>query len=177
MYCTKHALQPLKKNKGQIIVISSMSGEIGLPWRTAYCSSKFAVTGFFEALRSEVYDTGLGITIICPPTVDTPMRSNDILRKQKLKETAESRVNDTTAEGKTSGTEPKHDQLYDPNQKVRLSAEQCVKIILEAADRRARKIYFPLKPYIAVYLRPFFPDVVDHLLRKETVVPTAAPKL
>jgi short-subunit dehydrogenase len=79
LYCTKHALPHLKKNKGQIIVISSMSGEIGLPWRTAYCSSKFAVTGFFEALRSEIYETGLGITIVCPPTVRTIIKNQFII--------------------------------------------------------------------------------------------------
>jgi hypothetical protein len=79
------------------------------------------------------------------------MRSNDILRKQKLKEAAEKQ---TTESSNSNGdeapkaqtvpgppvTELRHEQLYDPSQKVRLSAEQCVKIILEAADRRARKV-------------------------------------
>jgi NAD(P)-dependent dehydrogenase (short-subunit alcohol dehydrogenase family) len=46
LYCTKYALDHLKKSKGTIIVVSSVSGEMGLPYRTAYCASKFAVTGY-----------------------------------------------------------------------------------------------------------------------------------
>ena len=46
-----------------------MSGEIGLPYRSAYCSSKFAVTGFFESLRIELDNKDISITLICPPSV------------------------------------------------------------------------------------------------------------
>jgi short-subunit dehydrogenase len=60
--------------------MSSYSGEIGLIYRTAYCSSKFAVTGFFEALRMETKDS-IFITIICPPTVETNLRQNALLFK------------------------------------------------------------------------------------------------
>lgn len=59
----------LNKSSGQIIVLSSLSGEIGLPYRTAYCSSKFAVTGFFESLRIEQDTPKVSITILCPPSV------------------------------------------------------------------------------------------------------------
>lgn len=70
----------LKESHGQIVVMSSYSGEIGLIYRTAYCSSKFAVTGFFEALRMEIKDS-ISITIICPPTVETNLRKNALLYK------------------------------------------------------------------------------------------------
>ncbi len=76
----RYALPYLKKTFGQIVVMSSFSGEIGLIYRTAYCSSKFAVTGFFESLRMEVQDH-IHITIICPPTVETKLRENAILFK------------------------------------------------------------------------------------------------
>ena len=58
--------------------MSSYSGEIGLIYRTAYCASKFAITGFFEALRMEVQGD-IFITIVCPPTVETNLRKNAIL--------------------------------------------------------------------------------------------------
>ena len=71
----------LKESHGQIVVMSSYSGEVGLIYRTAYCSSKFAVTGFFEALRMEIKDS-VAITIICPPTVEaTNLRKNALLFK------------------------------------------------------------------------------------------------
>ena len=66
---TRYAFAHLKKSKGQIVVISSASGEVGIPLRTAYCASKFAVTGFFEALRLETEGSGVAITIVCPPSV------------------------------------------------------------------------------------------------------------
>lgn len=68
--------------------MSSFSGEIGLIYRTAYCSSKFAVTGFFEALRMEIQDS-VHITIICPPTVETNLRQNAILFKHTPHEASE----------------------------------------------------------------------------------------
>ena len=79
-FIQRFAWPHLKKNKGQIIVLSSLSGEVGLPWRSAYCSSKFAVTGFFEALRIEQEEKVVDITIICPPSVKTPMRERSLLK-------------------------------------------------------------------------------------------------
>jgi short-subunit dehydrogenase len=74
----RYALPYLKLTQGQIAVMSSFSGEVGLIFRTAYCASKFAVTGFFEALRMEVQGK-IDITIVCPPTVETNLRKNAIL--------------------------------------------------------------------------------------------------
>ena len=72
-------MQHLRKCKGQIVVMSSISGEIGLHYRTVYCSSKFAVNGFFESLRMEVKDE-IDITIICPITVETSFRENSLIK-------------------------------------------------------------------------------------------------
>ena len=53
VYLTRFALNALKKSKGIIVVINSFSGKMGLPERSAYCASKFALTGFMESLRTE----------------------------------------------------------------------------------------------------------------------------
>ena len=137
LYSTFYALKHLKQSKGQILVISSISGEIGLPFRSAYCSSKFAVTGFFESLRSEMDHEQVAITIVCPPSVRTNLRNNSLVKLDGEKDN-ENRIN----------------------------VEACVKDILSAADRRARKIFFPFKVYFAVYLRPFLPDLVDKKLKR-----------
>jgi NAD(P)-dependent dehydrogenase (short-subunit alcohol dehydrogenase family) len=52
VYITKFALPLLKRANGMIVAISSLSGKFGLPSRSAYCASKFALTGFFESLRT-----------------------------------------------------------------------------------------------------------------------------
>ena len=54
VYCTKFALNEIIKNKGTIVGVSSIAGFRGLPGRTGYSASKFAVNGFLEALRTEV---------------------------------------------------------------------------------------------------------------------------
>lgn len=62
--------------------MSSYSGEIGLLDRTAYCASKFAVTGFFESLRMEESEN-LDITIICPITIETSFREHYIYKPKE----------------------------------------------------------------------------------------------
>merc|ERR1712178_232895 len=64
---TKHALPHLKQSKGQIVVVSSVSGMMPLPLRASYNASKFAVNGFFDALHMEERDN-LSITLFCPGT-------------------------------------------------------------------------------------------------------------
>lgn len=135
LHCTFFALPYLQQSSGQVLVISSISGEIGLPFRSAYCASKFAVTGFFESLRSELPEN-IAITIVCPPSVRTNLRTNSL-------------INATNADNED-----------------RINVDNCVKQILDSADRRARKIFFPFKVYFAAYLRPFFPDLVDKRLKR-----------
>lgn len=93
VYPVKYALPHLKNTqsdrKGQIIVISSFSGEFGLPMRSAYCASKFAVNGFFESLRMEEGDN-IDITIVCPGTVATNFRSYSLIPPPSMAEVGKS---------------------------------------------------------------------------------------
>lgn len=156
LYCTKYAMELLKAQHGQIVVVSSISGEMGLPMRSAYCASKFAVTGFFESLRTELKRENtvlmpsacdVDITIVCPPTVDTNLRRNALASVE------------TEADRSEEGAVP--------GGKKHMSASTCAAYIVDAADHRIRKIYFPFKAYAAVYLRPFLPDAVDWLVGRE----------
>ena len=61
---TKYALTELRKSKGQIVVIGSLSGRMGIPMRTAYCASKAAVHLFFKALASEEQDIRISIMVL-----------------------------------------------------------------------------------------------------------------
>ena len=58
---TKYTLKELRKTKGQIIAISSFSGELGLGMRSAYCASKAAVNQFFRSLAIEEHDIRISI--------------------------------------------------------------------------------------------------------------------
>lgn len=63
----------LSRGSGQIAFISSSAGLVGLYGYSAYSASKFAVTGFVQALRQELVGTGVSVNLVCPPEVATPM--------------------------------------------------------------------------------------------------------
>jgi short-subunit dehydrogenase len=75
------ALPHLKNAKGSIGVMSSVSGLVGVPFRTAYCASKFAVMGFFNALRQELANE-VKISILCPGWIDSGLNSRHVIEEQ-----------------------------------------------------------------------------------------------
>src|SRR5690606_8783512 len=66
VYCTKYALPALLASGGSLVGVSSIAGYRGLPGRTGYSASKFAMNGFMESLRVENLKTGLHIMVACP---------------------------------------------------------------------------------------------------------------
>ncbi|MEM8721706.1 MAG: SDR family oxidoreductase [Cyanobacteria bacterium P01_G01_bin.39] len=73
LYSIKAILpEMLKNNRGQIVMISSGAGLIGIYGYSAYCPSKFALRGLAESLRGELKPQGIKITIVYPPDTDTP---------------------------------------------------------------------------------------------------------
>ncbi|KAF2070173.1 hypothetical protein CYY_008500 [Polysphondylium violaceum] len=149
MYTTFYALpfmikQHEKENgvKPQIGVISSVSGELGLPLRAGYCASKFAVNGFFQALRLEV-DKHIDITLILPTSVNTPMRENS-LGKDEIKNVH-----------------------FNEDESKRMSINVCCEIITKSIDCRKKKVVFPFSNYLATVLQPVFPTFIENILKKK----------
>jgi short-subunit dehydrogenase len=146
LHCLKETYDHLLESQGSLVAVTSFSGEVGLPYRTAYCASKFAVTGLLESLRSEMTllrkqegKPYFDITIVCPPTVNTNLRASSLTTDKSLKESIAPKAMDVVA---------------------------CANAIVDAADRRLRKAFFPWKSFLASYLRPLVPDAVDHAIRK-----------
>jgi len=79
VYACHAALPYLKQSKGGIIGISSIAGYRGLPVRTGYSASKFAMNGFLEALRTELLDTGVHVLTACPGFTASNIRSASLL--------------------------------------------------------------------------------------------------
>src|SRR3954463_9429063 len=69
VWCTHAALPHLKAVRGQIVAVSSLAGLVGVPGRTAYSATKFAMGGFFEALRVELKSAGVSVTVAYPGVV------------------------------------------------------------------------------------------------------------
>lgn len=61
------------RGRGQLCFVASLGGLVAPYGYSAYSASKFAVLGMADALRQELYGTGVGVTVVCPPEVDTPM--------------------------------------------------------------------------------------------------------
>ncbi|EGC31438.1 hypothetical protein DICPUDRAFT_156716 [Dictyostelium purpureum] len=128
--------------KPQIAVISSISGALGLPLRAGYCASKFAVNGFFQALRLEVQNY-IDITLLLPTTVNTPMRSNSL------------------------GQNEKKNIHFHEDESKKMTIDQCCEIVVAAIDSRKKKVAFPFSNFLASVLHPIFPNFIDKILIKK----------
>jgi len=78
LYGTVHAMQAAlpsmrARSKGNIVNIASLAGRRGAPPLGGYCATKFAVVGLTEALRVELYGSGVTVSLIMPGVIDTPM--------------------------------------------------------------------------------------------------------
>jgi NAD(P)-dependent dehydrogenase (short-subunit alcohol dehydrogenase family) len=76
LYATHFALPHVKKTRGSLVAISSLTGKRGIPSYSIYGASKFAVQGLYEALGLEVARHGVHVGVVSPAFVDTPLRSN-----------------------------------------------------------------------------------------------------
>ena len=84
VYCTKYALPYLKKSQGQIVTIVSILGKIATPGNTAYCGSKYALVGFFEALRLELRKDRVAITMVYPGYLAERMKGKKELKSNSI---------------------------------------------------------------------------------------------
>src|SRR5262249_36501890 len=76
LYATHFALPQVKKTKGSLVAISSLTGKRGIPSYALYGASKFAIQGLYEALRLELKRDGVHVGVVSPAFVDTPLRTN-----------------------------------------------------------------------------------------------------
>lgn len=74
---TRSVLPHMMKNRsGHIVVISSVLGKLSVPMRSSYCSSKHALHGYFDALRAEIHQLGIFVTMVCPGYIKTAVSIN-----------------------------------------------------------------------------------------------------
>jgi len=76
LYATHFALPHVKKTRGSLVAVSSLTGKRGIPSYAVYGASKFAVQGLYEALQVELARDGVHVGIVSPAFVDTPLRTN-----------------------------------------------------------------------------------------------------
>lgn len=78
------ALAPKVRRGGSIVIIDSMGGLRGAPFLSAYCASKFAVSGLIESATPELAVRGIRINGVCPMYVRTPMETRELAWEAEL---------------------------------------------------------------------------------------------
>jgi dehydrogenase/reductase SDR family member 7B len=140
LYATKYCLPEIKKNKGSVIGISSIAGFRGLPGRTGYSASKFALNGFLEVLRTELLKTGVHVLTACPGFT----ASN--IRKRSL-----------TKDGSSQGESPRDEAKM-------MTAEEVAERIYSATVSRKRTLILTTQGKLAVFLNKWLPGVADKMV-------------
>ncbi|WP_346860233.1 SDR family oxidoreductase [uncultured Draconibacterium sp.] len=116
VYCTKYALPHILEQKGSIVGVISTGGYIGLPGRTGYSGSKFAVRGFLDTVRIEYLRAGLHVLVAAPGFTASEIRKTALVK-----------------DGSQQGETPR-------NESKMMSAERCASIMYRAIKHRRRKM-------------------------------------
>jgi short-subunit dehydrogenase len=137
VWCTHAALPHLKESKGHIVAVSSLAGLVGVPGRTAYSATKFAMTGFFEALRAELKAAGVSVTTAYPGVVATRIRHRGY-----------------NAKGEAAGSSGlKEDDA--------MSVEECARLIIDGMHGRKREVVMTSKGKLGRFAKLIVPGMVE----------------
>ena len=140
VYCSKYALPYLLKTKGSLVGIISIAGFVGLPGRTGYAASKFAVRGFLDTIRIENMRNGLHVLVAAPGFTASEVRKSAL-----------------TATGINQGETPR-------NEEKMMSAEVCAQHIIKAIEKRKRQLVLTfIEGKLTVFLGKFIPRLLDRL--------------
>lgn len=139
VYCTKYALPYLQASKGSLVGISSVAGIHGLPGRTGYSASKFAMTGFLETIRIENLKKGLHVMVACPGFTASNVRFSAL-----------------TADGSQQGSTPREEGKM-------MTAEQVAHIVARGIARRKRLCLMEIEGRATHFVKKFAPALVDKL--------------
>lgn len=139
VYCTKYALPYIQKSKGSIVGISSVAGIHGLPARTGYSASKYAMKGFLETIRVENLKKGVHVMIAYPGFTATNVRLSAL-----------------TADGHSQGETPRDENKM-------MSAQEVALRIISGIKHQKRDLLMEFQGRATTIIKKFFPSLLDKL--------------
>ncbi|QBK05763.1 short chain dehydrogenase [Hylemonella gracilis] len=139
VWCTHAALPHLLASRGRIVAVSSLAGLVGVPGRNAYSASKFALSGFFEALRAELKPSGVSVTTVYPGVVATRTRHRGY-----------------NARGEAAGSSGLREDKAMP-------VEECARLILRGMTRRQREVVMTAQGKLGRWLKLLAPGLVERI--------------
>jgi len=140
VYCTKYALPEILKTQGSVVGISSIAGYKGLPGRTGYSASKFAMNGFLDSLRVENLKTGVHVLTACPGFTASNIRNTALAK-------------DGSQQGESSMDENKM-----------MSSEEVARIIADGIEDRSRTLIMTRQGKLTVAISKFLPAFLDKMV-------------
>lgn len=140
VYCTKFALPFLLERKGSLVGVSSIAGFVGLPGRTGYSASKFAMHGFLNTIRTENLKKGLHVLIAAPGFTASNVRFSAL-----------------TADGSTQGETPRKED------KMMTSEEVATRIYTAMLKRKRSLVLTFVEGRLTVFLSKFLPGLLTRL--------------
>lgn len=135
----------IERQSGQFVVVSSLVGKFGTPYRSGYAASKHALHGFFDSLRAELYQENVKVTLICPGFIKTEISINALTENGR-------KLNKMDA-AQANGMKP----------------DKCAKLMVSAIQKEKKEVYIGGKEKSGVYLKRFFPGVFARYLRNAKV--------
>ncbi len=137
--CCKYALPYVQASHGSIVGISSVAGLHGLPGRTGYSASKYAMTGFLETLRIENLKKGLHVMVACPGFTASNVRFAAL-----------------TADGSQQGETPR-------NEAKMMTPEEVARIVARGIRRRKRLCLMEIEGRATHFVKKFAPAFLDRM--------------
>ena len=136
IYCTKNFLPlMLKKKSGHIVNVASVGASFSVPGVSSYCATKFAMLGFSEGLKHELYGTGVGLTVVSPIMVRTPLFEH-----------------------------PSFTNFSKFSTGVSLSSETVAKTIIKASNSSRLEIVVPSVARAAIWFKQTFPFLINPII-------------
>ena len=129
VYCTRYALPYLLERKGSVVGVISTAGYAGLPARTGYSASKFAVRGLLETLRIEHVNDGLHVLVFAPGFTSSNVR-----------------IASLTADGTPQGVSPRDESKM-------MSAEKVARKMERAIVRRKREVILTFIAHVELFVQ------------------------
>jgi dehydrogenase/reductase SDR family member 7B len=140
VYLTKYALPHIIASRGTIVGISSINGHRGTPARTAYTASKYAMEGFFEALRTEVMKRGIHVLVVSPGFTGSNIRNAAL-----------------NASGESQGESPRDENKM-------MTPETVARAILKGIRQKKRDIVLTTQGKLVVFLNKWIPGIMDSIV-------------
>jgi short-subunit dehydrogenase len=135
----------MKRKGGHFVVVTSLTGKFGTPYRSGYAASKHALHGFFDAVRAEHYADNIKVSMICPGFIHTPITYSAL--------TGDGTKLNKMDEAQYKGKPP----------------EWCAKKIIGAIKNEKQEVYIGGREVYGAYIKRFFPGLFSRIIRKVSV--------